>query len=829
MIFGNKFVWWTGVVEDRNDPEKLGRCRVRIFGFHTDDIILLPTSDLPWALPLQSITSAATSGLGQTPVGIVPGTWVVGWFLDGEEAQRPLIIGTLAGIPEKQPEAIKKETQDAGKNTSNIFRSSDGSPVVDQDNNPITTKGAVARESALYPLISDDLTNIFSTIAEKASGNDITKESMDGRLGKYQLSVATLVLLGYVKRPASNFDPKGWTDKNSNWTGKDGISSKVSYLKSESAQYNTVLATAEYNYKQLLSLGKISQQDDPKIIGALLGTSLVMGVNNSDKLNKKTENGVLAKDFFMAVNSSLGGSSDDFAAGIDNTLTYLADPANNDLGILNNSELLKRRGFTDPNKKYPTYEYLGLSDVNKLALGDMTHQLFNVKVNKKVEKIPLPNTTQTWDEPNPSFGAAYPYNQVIETEAGHVIELDSTPNAERIHVFHKSGAYIEIDVNGSMVRKVVGDNYEIMDRNNFTYVRGSHCLTVEGKMSMLVRNSAQIVVEGDLSVTAHKDTSISTAGTATIVGKNINVSSVESMNLITDGALNLQGKNINLYAKDGSISQKAGEDISIQTGAASTMSIKAGQALLLDAAIVKTKMGADSIREIAFSSLPLPEMKETPAAPPSILQRNVVPESTFLYDSLELGAAEFAKMEEEQDSINTNVVPVEIPVVMATETIPADIIKTVSTFGDGGIVNSTVTTSNTITNANVTTSVVTNTNEMDVSTSVAEVLAEINRATNEVITKTANTIGEVVYTTEILAANTATAVVTTTKAVANTVVKTAKVVKKAVANTTAKVVTATNETGTKISTLTADTIETNVKNIDSVLATIKSYLPTSKW
>ena len=105
MIFGNKFVWWTGVVEDRNDPEKLGRCRVRI--------ILLPTSDLPWALPLQSITSAATSGLGQTPVGIVPGTWVVGWFLDGEEAQRPLIIGTLAGIPEKQPEAIKKETKRA--------------------------------------------------------------------------------------------------------------------------------------------------------------------------------------------------------------------------------------------------------------------------------------------------------------------------------------------------------------------------------------------------------------------------------------------------------------------------------------------------------------------------------------------------------------------------------------------------------------------------------------------------------------------------------------------------------------------------------------------
>jgi hypothetical protein len=230
MIYGNKFVWWTGVVEDRDDPEKLGRCRVRIFGFHTDDITLLPTSDLPWALPLQSVTSAATSGLGQTPVGIVPGTWVVGWFLDGEEAQRPLIIGTLAGVPEKQPEAIKKQTQETSNSTTNIIRSGDGSPVVDQNNKPITSKGVVDRKSALYPLTSEDVSNIFSTVANKASGNDISKESADGRLGKYQLSVQTLVSLGYVKRPSSDFGLTAWTDKNSNWTGKDNIFSKSAYF-----------------------------------------------------------------------------------------------------------------------------------------------------------------------------------------------------------------------------------------------------------------------------------------------------------------------------------------------------------------------------------------------------------------------------------------------------------------------------------------------------------------------------------------------------------------------------------------------------------------------
>ena len=33
------FVWFTGVVEDRDDPDQLGRVRVRILGYHTEDKI----------------------------------------------------------------------------------------------------------------------------------------------------------------------------------------------------------------------------------------------------------------------------------------------------------------------------------------------------------------------------------------------------------------------------------------------------------------------------------------------------------------------------------------------------------------------------------------------------------------------------------------------------------------------------------------------------------------------------------------------------------------------------------------------------------------------
>jgi len=48
----NGFVWWTGIIEDRQDPLKLGRCRVRCVGWHSDDKMHLPTKDLPWAMPV---------------------------------------------------------------------------------------------------------------------------------------------------------------------------------------------------------------------------------------------------------------------------------------------------------------------------------------------------------------------------------------------------------------------------------------------------------------------------------------------------------------------------------------------------------------------------------------------------------------------------------------------------------------------------------------------------------------------------------------------------------------------------------------------------------
>ena len=99
----NGFQWFVGVVEDRADPKTLGRLRVRCLGYHTEDLIKLPTKDLPWSHVMNPITSATVSGLGQSPLGAVEGSWVVGFFQDGADAQQPIIIGTLPGVPSELP------------------------------------------------------------------------------------------------------------------------------------------------------------------------------------------------------------------------------------------------------------------------------------------------------------------------------------------------------------------------------------------------------------------------------------------------------------------------------------------------------------------------------------------------------------------------------------------------------------------------------------------------------------------------------------------------------------------------------------------------------
>lgn len=96
----NGFIWWTGVVEDRKDPLKLGRCRVRIIGWHSDNINDAPTETLPWAQALLPLNNPMTFTPKESDM-------VIGFFLDGENAQHPVMMGVLPGIPLQESGEMK--------------------------------------------------------------------------------------------------------------------------------------------------------------------------------------------------------------------------------------------------------------------------------------------------------------------------------------------------------------------------------------------------------------------------------------------------------------------------------------------------------------------------------------------------------------------------------------------------------------------------------------------------------------------------------------------------------------------------------------------------
>lgn len=102
-MFGFNPIWFIGVVEDRTDPLKTGRCKVRCLGFHQQSSIELPTEELPWA---QLLIPANSQNEIKPPK---EGSWVMGFFKDGDRCQEPMIISLIPGIPTVSPEDKKTE------------------------------------------------------------------------------------------------------------------------------------------------------------------------------------------------------------------------------------------------------------------------------------------------------------------------------------------------------------------------------------------------------------------------------------------------------------------------------------------------------------------------------------------------------------------------------------------------------------------------------------------------------------------------------------------------------------------------------------------------
>lgn len=130
---------------------------------------------------------------------------------------------------------------------------------------------------------------------------------------------------------------------------------------------------------------------------------------------------------------------------------------------------------------------------------------------------------QIGPEPASAYATEYPNNKVIQTLSGHAIEIDDTPNAERLHVYHKSGSYIEINQDGRTVTKIVDDDINVVIKNKTIYVNsGDITITAAG---------------GKITMTSAKDVTIKSNSKISLTAPNIK----SSANWSHDGDINMSG------------------------------------------------------------------------------------------------------------------------------------------------------------------------------------------------------------------------------------------------------------------------------------------------
>lgn len=145
-------------------------------------------------------------------------------------------------------------------------------------------------------------------------------------------------------------------------------------------------------------------------------------------------------------------------------------------------------------------------------------------------------------EPRSEYAAEYPFNNTMTTKSGHVIEIDDTPKAERIHVYHKSGSYVEFFPDGSIVTKSKKKytDISIEDRN---------IISDNGDIS-LGANQGSIILQADKDIIVSSE-----KGNIGIISENnVELGSKESLNLegqteiniLSDGSITIKAKRIEL-------------------------------------------------------------------------------------------------------------------------------------------------------------------------------------------------------------------------------------------------------------------------------------------
>ena len=528
---------YTGIVENRNDPLKIGRCKVRVHGVHNSDTAKLPTEDLPWTVPVNPITSASISGVGNNP-GVVVGSIVAIIFTDPDN-QMPLMLGTIPGVPQDPVENTGMAYKQNSKSLdflNAVQEGDDGQLVeskgVDGSSNNSTTLEE-ARPVSGHKISTEGLENIKKsfTFSEQPytdsdgnfsigygqqtwEGNKVTKTFP----GSVTESEASTELERHINAPS---ELKGLLAKN---VRKPVTSSMYDALASfghntTEKEFSASSILAQLNSGKYTSAGKLLANYSSK-------TADPSGILNT---RRATESASFLKN---GIPTNLGVES--LSATASSIGTQLADGSTFDGGAAN---LKEYRQFGLATKKYSYPKYTNESDLSRLVRGEeLDKTSVYVKeasrflgVRKAVSSLSLTQeqtdlNRPTWETSDVPYNAEYPYNKVYQSEAGHAMELDDTPGAERLSIFASPGSFVEYDHNGTLVDHVVGDRFVQSSRNVYSITSGNETQYIAGDTNLYVKNGSTVNIEGECNVIVNNNVNLTIAGNySTVVKGNYNL------------------------------------------------------------------------------------------------------------------------------------------------------------------------------------------------------------------------------------------------------------------------------------------------------------------
>ena len=567
------FQWFIGVVEDREDPKKLGRLKVRCLGYHTEDLGKLPTSDLPWAHVMNPITSATVSGVGQSPLGCVEGSWVVGFFTDGAAAQMPCIIGTLPGVPASLP--VKAEKGSDGKYAGKGFQDYINAAYPREANTTDVNRLAV-NEQIEVP--DTEAVGGGNQVVEFAGGEQNTEqENLPGttqyiakhnrnstndtiKMAQFQADLQyQLGKRGFNSSSAKADITKAAADIKKNYH-------KIYKLKDKVLNARENILTGAANHIDTVIQKTVNTVKGESDIGTLLKDSIL--VNADGKLYTPGN----LKDIIPAnlkVDAIAAGIQNIKAFDIKNLSVKSLDSFASMLPIKIPGNLIKGdvvagalKYFKSPLKTITKNPHLSsIMDAATLTKSIGTAQIDGIfeglsggsglsSVIGSLGTIPADLdfglTGGAWSEPPSPYAAVYPYNHVYESESGHIREYDDTAGAERIHERHKSGSSYEIGPDGTKVTRVKHDNYEIISNDDYLHVQGTRRQTVDE--GVRIRCNANSTPGNNYNIEVGFGSScnievnggnINLTALGIGLGGDININATRNLNILVGGSMNI--------------------------------------------------------------------------------------------------------------------------------------------------------------------------------------------------------------------------------------------------------------------------------------------------